>query len=73
MLNLPFTTEDVLYWVLFRHGEVSSKFNCPTWKELVTYYDLCCHDTMTDRIEHYGTVLGVDFNRGGDFLSPLPG
>uniref|UniRef100_A0A8R7UY78 Uncharacterized protein n=1 Tax=Triticum urartu TaxID=4572 RepID=A0A8R7UY78_TRIUA len=27
---------------------------------------------MTIRLEHYGTLIGVDFYRGGDMLSPLP-
>lgn len=38
----------------------------------MTDYGLGHHDIMVVRLEHYGTLIGVDFYRGGDMLFPLP-
>ena len=35
-------------------------------------YGLRHHDIMTVRLEHYGTMIGVDFHRDGVMLFPLP-
>ena len=35
-------------------------------------YGLRHCDRMTIRLERYGMLIGVDFYRGGDMLSPLP-
>jgi hypothetical protein len=61
-----------LYGVLFIHGWVSSKFHDSSWELLVSDYGLRHRHIMTVRLEHYETLIGVDFYRGGDRLSPLP-
>ncbi|KAE8780595.1 GATA transcription factor 13 [Hordeum vulgare] len=65
-------SEGNLYHVLFRHGRMSSKFHGSSWEELVNDYGLRHRDMMTVRLEHYGTMIGVDFHRDGVMLFPLP-
>ncbi|KAE8799032.1 DNA topoisomerase 2 [Hordeum vulgare] len=50
---------------------MSSKFHGPFWEGLVNDYGLRYHDIMTIRLEHYGTMIGVDFHHGGYMLFPL--
>jgi hypothetical protein len=38
----------------------------------VNDYGLRHRDMMTVRLEHYGTMIGVDFHRDGVMLFPLP-
>ena len=38
----------------------------------MTDYGLRHHDTMTVRLENYGTLLGFDFYHGEDLLLTLP-
>ena len=66
------SSEGELYGVLFSHGRVSSKFHGSSWEQLVADYGLRHRDIMTVRLEHYGTLIGVDFYRGGDMVFPLP-
>ncbi|KAE8766961.1 GATA transcription factor 13 [Hordeum vulgare] len=51
---------------------MSSKFHGSSWEELVNDYGLRHCDMMTVRLEHYGTMIGVDFHRDGVMLFPLP-
>jgi hypothetical protein len=51
---------------------VRSKFHGLFWEDLVIDYGLRHRDRMTVRLERYGTLIGVDFYRGGDMVSPLP-
>ena len=41
-------------------------------EELVNDYGLRHRDMMNVRLEHYGTMIGVDFHRDGVMLFPLP-
>ncbi|KAE8774192.1 GATA transcription factor 13 [Hordeum vulgare] len=65
-------SEGNLYHVLFRHGRMSSKFHGSSWEELVNDYGLRHRDMMTVRLDHYGTMIHVDFHRDGVMLFPLP-
>ncbi|KAE8800783.1 GATA transcription factor 13 [Hordeum vulgare] len=65
-------SEGNLYHVLFRHGRMSSKFHGSSWEELVNDYGLRHRDMITVRLEHYGTMIGVNFHRDGIMLFPLP-
>ncbi|KAE8790932.1 DNA topoisomerase 2 [Hordeum vulgare] len=49
-----------------------SKFHGSSWEELVNDYGLRHRDMMTVRLEHYGTMIGVDFHRDGVMLFLLP-
>ncbi|KAE8781687.1 GATA transcription factor 13 [Hordeum vulgare] len=51
---------------------MSSKFGGPCWEELVKDYGLRHRDMMNVRLEHYGTMIGVDFHRGDVMLFPSP-
>ncbi|KAE8781688.1 GATA transcription factor 13 [Hordeum vulgare] len=66
------SSEGYLYGVLFTHGHMSSKCHGPCWEELVKDYGLRHRDMMTLRLEHYGTMIGVDFHQDGVMLFPLP-
>ena len=66
------SSEGYLYGVMFSHGRVRSKFHGSFWEDLVIDYGLRDRDRMTIRLECYGTLIGVDFYRGGFMLSPLP-
>ncbi|KAE8799643.1 GATA transcription factor 13 [Hordeum vulgare] len=66
------SSEGYLYGVLFTHGRMSSKFHGPSWEELVKDYGLRHRDMMTVMLEHYGTMIGVDFHWDGVMLFPLP-
>ena len=43
---------------------MSSKFHGPSWEGLVNDYGPRLGDMVTFRLEHYGTMIGVDFHRG---------
>ena len=51
---------------------MSSKFHGSLWEELLNDYGLRQCDMTTVRLEHYGTMIGVDFHRDGVMLFPLP-
>ncbi|KAE8793774.1 GATA transcription factor 13 [Hordeum vulgare] len=65
-------SEGNLYHVLFRHGRMSSKFHGSSWEEVVNDCGLRHRDMVTVRLEHYGTMIGIDFHRDGVMLIPLP-